>query len=121
MPQQVEVDAIRRIFLAGVELAIQRLNTYMPHQRAHVMTANLDASQGQQVAQHLASGKRVAQVQAIDEFHQCLVAFTNRPRLVIHAASTDGQRLGLAGQRQCVAAVDHQLCAQRTRFGERTF
>lgn len=109
VPQQVWIDAVRWMFLAGVGLAIQRLNAHTPHQRAHVTTANLDTSQGQQVAQHPATGKRVVQVQAIDEFHQRQIAFTDRPRLVIHTASTDGQRLGLAGQRQCVAAVDHRF------------
>lgn len=50
VPQQVRIDPVRRMFFAGVEFAIQRLDTHTTHQRAHMTTADLDASKVQSVS-----------------------------------------------------------------------
>jgi hypothetical protein len=66
----VREHRVRRVLLARVGLAVQRLDAHAPHQRAHVPAADLDALQAQQVAQHAAAGKRVLQVQLVDAAHQ---------------------------------------------------
>ncbi len=42
---QVGIDQVRRVFHAGIRLAIQGLNAHAPHQRPYTATSDLDASQ----------------------------------------------------------------------------
>jgi hypothetical protein len=91
--QRVREHRVRRVLLARVGLAVQRLDAHAPHQRAHVPPADLDALQAQQVAQHAAAGERVLQVQLVDAAHQRQLGLGDRLGVVVHRAPADAQQL----------------------------
>jgi hypothetical protein len=100
---------VRRVLLARVGLAVQRLDAHAPHQRAHVPAADLDALQAQQVAQHAAARERVLQVQLVDAAHQRQLGLGDRLGVVVHRAPADAQQLGLPLDRQFGFTVDHRF------------
>jgi hypothetical protein len=86
------------VLLARVGLAVDRLDAYQPHQRAHVSAADL--------AQHAAAGKRPLKVQLVDAAHQFEVSFADRHGVVVRRAPAQAQQFGLPLDRQLMVAVD---------------
>jgi hypothetical protein len=117
--QGVREHRVRRVLLARVGLAVQRLDAHAPHQRAHVPAADLDALQAQQVAQHAAARERVLQVQLVDAPHQRQLGLGDRLGVVVHRASADAQQLACRLIGSSWLHGRSSLCAQQSRLGER--
>src|SRR5512135_310883 len=109
LAQQVRVHLVARVLLARVWLAVQRLDAHAPHQRGHVLAADLEALAVEHVAQHPTARKRTLQVEHVDALHQPLVGLRDSAWHVVHVASTDAHQLGLPPDRQRVVAVDHRF------------
>jgi hypothetical protein len=61
------------------------------------------------VEQHPAACERILQLQFVDAAHQREVLGRRRARLVIDAAATDVENLGMTGDRKIVNSVDHRF------------
>ena len=70
MAQEIGIDLVGGMPLAGVRLAIQGLNTHAPHQRGDMPPANRMASFPQEVPQHASSGKWIGQMKRVNLTHQ---------------------------------------------------
>lgn len=64
-----------------------------------IAPSDLDTPQVQQIPQHTGAGKRVVQVQSVNQLLQGQVGLADRAGLVIDATPADRQCLGLACQR----------------------
>ncbi len=60
---------MRRVLLARVGLAVQRLDVHAPHQRTHVAPAHPHTFAVKDVAQHPRARKRVLQMQLVGAAH----------------------------------------------------
>ena len=57
--QQIRVDLVAGLRLRRARPAIERLDPHPPHQRRHVLAADLRRPRRQQIAQHPAARERV--------------------------------------------------------------
>ena len=107
--QQVGVDLVAGRGFAGVRTAIDGCDPDALHQARHVAPADRDALPVQEVAQHPAARKRVAEMQFVEAAHGPQILGRGWPGFVVDGASADAERLGLPGDRQVVLTVDHRL------------
>ena len=100
--------------------AIERFYPHPPHQRLDMPAADLAPLGSQQASQHTRTGEGILKVQPIETLHDRQIGGRYRVRQIINAAA-DLQDFRLPGDRQIVLAVDHTLCAEQSRLGERSF
>ena len=94
LAQQVGVDLVARVALAGARLRAQRLDAHALHERAHVAPPDMNALALQLAAQHASAHEGMLQVQLIDAAHECQVGShwwvgagsTPAPRLMLQQA-----------------------------------
>ena len=105
--QQVRIDRMLRMAAVRVGLLVQSLDTLLPHQRGHMLAADLMAFSLEHVAQHAAAGKRIVEVQFVDPAHQRQVRFAGFLRSVGRRLTRQRQDLALPSNRQVVRTVNH--------------
>ena len=109
MAQQVGIDRMRRMPLAGVGLAIQGVDAHPLHQRGHAAaTDRLPVALGYR-AQPPAPCKRQIQMSFAESAHQCQIVRRHRAWLVGGRRACQFQNLALPHQRECVGSVDHPV------------
>jgi len=87
--QQIGVDLVLGIALAGAWLRAQGLNAHAQHQRAQVAPPHTDALTQQHPPQHTGSHEGALQVQFVDTAHERQVGIAGRSRPVVDRASAD--------------------------------
>src|SRR5450631_2269230 len=107
--QKIGIDLVPQRGFRRVWPTIDRLDAHALHQRGDVAAADLDALAVQKVAQHPAARERVFQMQFINAAHEHQILGRHRPGLVVDAAATDVQNLGLSDDGKIVGAVDHRF------------
>jgi hypothetical protein len=70
MAQEIGIDLVGGMPLAGARSAIHRLDPHAPHQGGYVPPPNRMAVSPEQIAQHAGSRKRMVQMECVDPAHQ---------------------------------------------------
>jgi len=79
----------------GVALAIYGRDADPLHERADMLTTDLDTLQLEHVAQHTRASKREVQVQLVDPSHQHQIGVGYLPWQVVHVRARKIQQRGL--------------------------
>src|SRR3954452_6375957 len=75
--------------------------------------ADVDPLLGEKIPQHPAARERELQMQFVDPAHDGQIGRRHRSGPVVDATTADPKRLGLLGDRQIMAAVDHRFALSR--------
>jgi hypothetical protein len=100
MPQQIRIDLVPRMRLAGLWVPIDRRQTHFGHQPADTMAPNAPAV-ASQMPGHLprAVPRRLKEL-LVDETHQPERLFALRCRLAVERRARDRHQLALAHDRE---------------------
>lgn len=107
--QEIVIDLVTRVLLAGSRFPVQRFNAHAFHQRTYPSAADFHASPVHLIAQHACAHEWTLQMQLVQAAHQLQVGLRNRPGAVIGAATPDADQFGLSCQRQVVLAVNYSF------------
>ena len=109
LAQQVGVDLVSRVGLAGARLRAQGLYSIALHEPAHMTPANRQTVKPQHSAQHTRAHERVFQVQLVNAAHQRQIGLADRSGQVVHRAPAHAKQFGLPFDGQIVLTVNHRL------------
>ncbi len=109
LAQQVGIDLVLPMPLAGARLRAHGRDAHAQHQRAQVTAAYEDALASHYAAKHSGTHEGGLQMQLVDAAHQCQVSFAGGAAAVVHGASADLKQLGLAHHAQGVFTVNQRF------------
>ena len=107
--QEIGLDRVGGMPLAGVRLTIHRLNAHARHQGGYMPPPNRMAFSPEQIAQHPGTGKRMVQMEFVDPTHPCQVRGRHRRRRGGRGRPREHQKLALPNNWQGVSSVDQRF------------
>ncbi len=119
MAQQIGIDLVARMALAGAGLRTQRRHAHAQHERTHMPPPHPEALGLELPAQHPGAHEGMLQMQLVKPPHERQIGGADRLRQVIHRPAADAQQLGLGALPTSGAFGRSLLCAQKSRFAER--
>jgi hypothetical protein len=100
LSQQIGIDRVLRVLLAGVGAFVDGLQAHDAHQAAHTVATRVEPS-SRQIGSDLAAAKEgILREDTVDLVYQLQRASINAHGRVIQRRPTDFQKLALAGQAQ---------------------
>src|SRR5450432_3798473 len=109
MAQQIGIDLVVRMALAGTRLRTQRRHAHAQHERTHMLPPHLEAPGLKLPAQPPGAHEGMLQMQLVKPPHQRQIGGADRLWQVVHRPAAEAQQLGLARYRQAVLSVDHSF------------
>lgn len=107
--QQVGIDLVGRMLLAGPGTPVEGFDAHAGHQRGHMAAPDPEAFPVQGIARQPSPHEGVSQVQLVDPPHQRQVGVRHRPLRVVGTAPADAEQFHLPGQGNFMVAVDQRF------------
>jgi hypothetical protein len=109
MAQQIGIDRVGGMPLAGARVAIHRRDPHARHQGAYALAPNRVAFSPEQVPQHAGSGKRMVQMELGNPTHQRQLCGRHRCRRVVRGRPREFQERAWPHNGQFVSSVDPRV------------
>src|SRR5689334_171271 len=107
--KQVRIDLVALLRHRGSLPAEDRLDAHETHERAHMITANLEALALKHAGKPARPEKRMRQMQLVDAAHQPQFGRRDRLGLVVQARAAHIEQFALAHDRQLAVSVDQRF------------
>ena len=119
--QQIGIDRMGGMPLAGAGLAIHRIDPHARHQGAHTRAPDRMALSPQEVPQHSSSSKRIGQMELVDPTHQRQSSSPTPASAGSRPSSETVPGADIAARLAGHGFGRSSLCAQQAGLDERPF